>query len=455
MPLSLAEQLKIRRQRLAKLVDVPALLWSGRSQSRNFPANTFPFRASSHFLYFAGLPLENAAIHLEMGRLTLFMDDPSPASALWHGTPLTRAQVAAELGADAAYPLAALNSYGADAATIAAPDQATQLVQSRVLDRLITPAHQPQGVDLALAQAVIALRLVHDELALEEIRKAIAVTLTAHRIGMAMSQTAKLEAGIRAAMESVIISNNMTCAYSSIVTVQGAVLHNNHYGNRVREGHLLLADVGAETASGWAADVTRTWPIADKFSATQRAIYDLVLTAHDAAIAAIRPHVEYRDIHLLACLTLTQGLVELGILQGNPQELVDRDTHALFFPHGIGHLLGLDVHDMEDLGDLAGYAPGRTRSTRFGLGYLRLDRPLQAGMVVTIEPGFYQVPAILQDPERRATYKDCVNWERLAQFADVCGIRIEDDVLVTATGAEVLTAALPTQAEEIEQAVTG
>jgi Xaa-Pro aminopeptidase len=188
---------------------------------------------------------------------------------------------------------------------------------------------------------------------------------------------------------------------------------------------------------------------------TQRALYDVVLAAHDACIAAIRPGVEYREIHLLGCLTLAAGLIDLGILQGQPQELVDRDAHALFFPHGIGHLLGLDVHDMEDVGDLAGYVAGRSRSQRFGLGYLRLDRPLQAGMVVTIEPGFYQVPAILQDPDRRTTYQDCVNWERLAQFADVRGIRIEDDVMVTATGAEVLSAALPTRAEEIEQAVTG
>lgn len=138
---------------------------------------------------------------------------------------------------------------------------------------------------------------------------------------------------------------------------------------------------------------------------------------------------------------------------GNPQDLVEQDAHALFFPHGVGHLLGLDVHDMEDLGDLAGYAPGRSRSDRFGLGYLRLDRPLQTGMVVTIEPGFYQVPAILQDLQRRDRYRNLVNWERLAEFMDVRGIRIEDDVLVTATGSEVLSAKLPTEIEAIEQLV--
>jgi Xaa-Pro aminopeptidase len=164
--------------------------------------------------------------------------------------------------------------------------------------------------------------------------------------------------------------------------------------------------------------------------------------------------VEYQDIHFLAAETIAQGLVDLDILQGKPQDLVAMDAHALFFPHGVGHLLGLDVHDMEDLGDVAGYEPGRSRSDRFGLGYLRLNRPLQSGMLVTIEPGFYQVPAILNDANFRAKYQDVVNWERLAQFADVRGIRIEDDVLVTESGAEVLTGELPTKIQEIEDLVS-
>ncbi|NEP76570.1 M24 family metallopeptidase, partial [Okeania sp. SIO2G5] len=172
-----------------------------------------------------------------------------------------------------------------------------------------------------------------------------------------------------------------------------------------------------------------------------------------ACIAAIKPGVEYESIHMIAAQVIAEGLVDLGILRGDPNDLVAQDAHALFFPHGVGHLLGLDVHDMEDLGDLAGYAPGRSRSDRFGLGYLRLNRPLQAGMVVTIEPGFYQVPAILNHPEWRSRYQEMVNWERLADFADVRGIRIEDDVLVTATGHEVLTRSLPTGITDIEALV--
>ena len=180
-----------------------------------------------------------------------------------------------------------------------------------------------------------------------------------------------------------------------------------------------------------------------------------MLVAHDTCIDYIRPGEEYQEIHLLGATVIAQGLVDLGILRGNAEDLVEMDAHALFFPHGIGHLLGLDVHDMEDLGDLAGYEEGRTRSKRKGLNYLRLNRPLRPGMLVTIEPGFYQVPAILNNPEVRSQYADVVNWERLADFADVRGIRIEDDVLVTQTGREVLTADLPTEPGAIESLVMG
>jgi Xaa-Pro aminopeptidase len=449
----LADTLRLRRQKLANLIKVPVLLWSGQRSSRNFRANTFPFRASSHFLYFAGLPLENAVIYLDSSKLTLFVDEAGPADALWHGASPTREEIAAQIGADEAYPLSALKRFADQVATIAAPDPATRLTQSHLLERTVSPANALRDADLELARAIVTLRSTHDDAALAEIRRAIAVTVQAHQAGMAATARAKVEAQIRSAMEGVMLAHNMTCAYNSIVTVHGEVLHNETYHHPVKSGDLVLADVGAETETGWASDVTRTWAASGKFSPTQRALYDVVLEAHDRAIAHVCPDVEYRDVHLLACSAIAEGLVDLGILKGNPADLVEMDAHALFFPHGVGHLLGLDVHDMEDLGDLAGYEAGRTRSDRFGLGYLRLDRPLRPGMVVTIEPGFYQVPAILNDPVRRETYRNVVNWERLAEFSDVRGIRIEDDVLVTPTGAEVLTAALPTDATSVEQLV--
>ncbi|MEM1251623.1 MAG: aminopeptidase P family protein [Cyanobacteria bacterium P01_H01_bin.21] len=454
--MTLAKTLKKRRRQLAKQLDNPVLLWSGQATPRNFPANTHPFRPSSHFLYFAGLSLDNAVIHLADGHLTLFMDEATPAQTLWHGPSPSRAELANKIGAGKALPLEDLKHFTNDqVATLKVQDSATALQQEQLLNRSVPMAKQSQEQDLALLEAIVQLRMCHDDYALGEMRRAAQVSVSAHKAGMAATAFGKnlTEAHIRAVMEQVIMANAMTCAYNSIVTVHGEVLHNNHYHHPLGENDLILADVGAETETGWASDITRTWPVSGKFSATQRDLYDVVLAAHNACIAAAKPGVEYRELHLLACRTLAAGLVDLGILIGQPDDLVAQDAHALFFPHGVGHLLGLDVHDMEDLGDLAGYAPGRSRSDRFGLGFLRLDRPLQAGMAVTIEPGFYQVPGILQDKRNQECYANLVNWGRLAEFADVRGIRIENDVLITEDGCEVLTAELPTDAEIIESLV--
>jgi Xaa-Pro aminopeptidase len=390
---------------------------------------------------------------MEAGSLELFMDEGTPSSALWHGETPTRQELAEAIGADAAFPLADLNKRIQEAATIAVQSESICQQQAQFLKRDIVAT--PSGHDLELAAAIVALRLIHDEGALEELRIAAQVTVSAHLAGMAATPTAKRESEIRAAMEGVIIAEDMSCSYQSIVTVHGEVLHNNHYHHSIHAGDLLLADVGAETATGWAADVTRTWPVSGGFSATQRAIYEVVLSAHDVCIAKVAPGEEYQNLHLLAAQVIAEGLVDLGILRGQPEDLVAMDAHTLFFPHGVGHLLGLDVHDMEDLGDLAGYESGRVRSDRFGLCYLRLNRPLRPGMLVTIEPGFYQVPALLQDPERRAKYQKVVDWERLEAFTDVRGIRIEDDVLVTESGHEVLTGALPTDPDTIEDLMSG
>ncbi len=452
---ALETTLRDRRQKLSRLVHCPVVLWSGRRLSRNFPANQYPFRASSHFLYFAGVSLENAAVRLESGRLELFVDDPDPAEELWVGEMPKRHEMARLIGADAAFPLSELGSRCEGAATIAVQDGTTPSQQAQLLGRSLSSPTEPRGIDAELANAIVTLRSQHDTAALSDIRTAVSASIEAHKAGMKATPNSNTEAQVRAAMEGVILSHNMTVAYNSIITTHGEVLHNERYDRALKPGDLLLADVGAEMPTGWASDITRTWPVSGRFSATQRDIYDVVLAAHDRAIAEVRPGVEYRNIHLLAARVIAEGLVNLGILIGNPDTLVETDAHALFFPHGVGHLLGLDVHDMEDLGDRAGYEKNRARSERFGLRFLRLHRPLLENMVVTIEPGFYQVPGILNNPQNREKYRQVVNWERLEMFADVRGIRIEDDVLVTEDGSEVLTANLPTQAEAIEHLVRG
>jgi Xaa-Pro aminopeptidase len=450
--LALAEALNQRRQRLGKTMNTPAIFWSGRAPARNYPGSPYPFRANSHFLYLAGLPLENAAIRVENGKLELYVDEGGPAAALWHGETPSRDAIAEAIGADAAFPLSELEGKSRDAATIPVQDAYTQERQSKLLERPISARSLSEN-DLKLANAMIELRLIHDAFAIAQVREAVATTVAAHKAGMRATPKAKREAQVRAVIEGIMVAEDVSPAYGSIVTVHGEVLHNEQYHHAITPGELLLVDAGAESSMGWSSDITRTWPTAGHFSPTQRAIYEVVLAAHDRCIAAMAPGVEYRDIHLLAAQVLAEGLVDLGVLVGNPEDLVAQDAHALFFPHGIGHLLGLDVHDMEDLGDLAGYAEGRTRSKRFGLGYLRLDRILKAGMITTIEPGFYQVAAILDAPANREKYQKMVNWNRLAEYADVRGIRIEDDILVTEEGSEVLSAALPCDVSSIEQMV--
>lgn len=450
-----------RRAALARaLGSHAALLFSGGRRARNYTANPYPLRVDSHFLYLVGAQLPDAVLLVEAGKHELFMPEPEPDDALWHGARPGFVEIAKLTGVDRVRPLAELHVEigirGAEhVATLPSLDPHTRNRQRAWLVRAWPDDAPPKvdalgHLDLELADAMIALRLVHDEGALEMIRAAIAGTTRAHLAGMAVTRPGLFEHDVRAAMERELIACGMDTAYGSIVTVHGEVLHNDSYHRQLAAGDLLLADVGGEH-HGWASDVTRTWPVSGQFSPTQRALYEIVLAANEAAIARVRTGVRYRDVHLAAARVLARGLVDERILRGDPDGLVERGVHALLFPHGVGHLLGLDVHDMEDLGDRAGYARGRARSTQFGLGYLRLDRDLQPGMVVTIEPGLYLVDAILNDDALAGPFvrDGSLDRERLRDFADVRGIRIEDDVLCTPTEPVVLTAAIPKTASEV------
>lgn len=449
-----------RRRALASRLGGPALLFSGVARPQNYPANVFPFRPDSHFLYLTGMWLENAAVLVRPEGDVLFMPAEDPADVVWHGPSPSWEQVKAATGVAEVRDIAKLDA-GVSApspATLPAIDANTRFRQGRLLGRAwADPGATVQlgDRDAELADAMVGLRLVHDEAAKQLMRQAGAATVEAHLAGMRATKPGLRESDVRAAMEAPLLARDMGTSYPSIVTAHGEILHSRGYDNTIAAGDLLLADVGA-SHRGWAGDVTRTWPVSGKFSATQRAIYEIVLASQLAAIAAVKPGVRYRDIHLATSLIIARGLVDEGILKGDPEGLVERGAHALFFVHGLGHLLGLDVHDMEDLGDRAGYAPGRTRSQQFGLCYLRLDRDLVPGMAVTIEPGFYQIPALLErGSELVAPFDADGTLDRavLAKFADVRGIRIEDDVLVTATGNEVLTAGLAKQASDVEALV--
>jgi Xaa-Pro aminopeptidase len=442
-----------RRARLLAALPAPALIPAGLPVPRNYPANPYPYRASSHFLYLVGLALPGAALWLDGDETRLLVPPVEADADLWHG-PSPGPEALRELTGLHTAPLTALASLRRGRFVACPP--CVHLETAHALGALLERAPHELGRDerdVPLLEALIALRLQHDEGALAELRRAADVSVRAHLEGMARTQPGGTEQALVAAMEAECAREGFTTAYPSIVTTHGEVLHNHDHGHVLAAGDLVLCDLGAETDTGYAADITRTWPVSGKFSATQRALYELVLAMQQAAIAQVRPGVRYRDVHLAAARVLTDGLVQLGILRGQVDALVEDGVHALFFPHGIGHLLGLDVHDMEDLGDRAGYAPGRTRSAQFGLSYLRLDRDLVPGMLVTIEPGFYQVPSLLHAPERVGIDARALDRRKLAAFADVRGIRIEDDVLVTATGHEVLTRALPKAPDAVEARV--
>jgi Xaa-Pro aminopeptidase len=452
----IASAARTRRAALQKrLGPRPSLVPAGSAPARNYPKNPYPFRASSHFLYLVGLALEDSYLWLDGEDARLLLPERDPLDALWHAQPLD-AELLAEwtgLTLDRSAHLPELARGRAVAIPPVLGDQRQEL--ARALGR---PPHElgaSEEVDGPLLEALVALRLNHDAAAEHELRRAARTSVEAHRVGMRETGPGKLESDITAAMEAVFRRAGFATAYGSIVSVRGEILHNHEHNGLLRNGDLLLADVGGETDTGYASDITRTWPVSGRFSPSQRALYEVVLAAQHAAIAHAQPGVRFREVHLKAAHTLTEGLIALGILRGRADELVARGTHALFMPHGIGHLLGLDVHDMEDLGDRAGYAPGLARATQFGLSYLRLDRVLRPGMAVTIEPGFYQVPFLLAAPERVGLDGSAVDYERLKSFSDVRGIRIEDDVLITELGNEVLTAALIKDPGAIEAAVRG
>jgi Xaa-Pro aminopeptidase len=441
-----------RRRRLDRRLAGPKLFVAGLPRPRNFAHNPYPFRAESHFLYFVGRSIERAALVVDGTRTALYVEPPTADDALWFGPKPSLEELSREL----AIEVRPLEELAPEPETSILPpqDAETAFWLADLLERDVEPGGGDvvDGGDARLADAVIELRLRHDAAAVEQLRLAAAVTAEAHREGAIATRPGVREATVRAAMDGAIVASGMTHAYAPIVTVHGEVLHSNTYDRELAPGDLLLADVGAETPEGWAGDVTRVFPVSGTFSGSQRELYEAVLAAQLRAIDAVRPGARFLDVHRASGRALTESLVTLGILRGDPEELYERGAAALFFPHGVGHLLGLDVHDMEDLGDRAGYAPGRQRQVTPGDAYLRLDRDLEPGMCVTIEPGFYRIPSLLEEARNGALGR-CIDWDVLARFSDVRGIRIEDDVLVTSTGSDVLTRDIPKTASDVEAAM--
>ena len=454
-----SDLLRKRRATLAAtLHGEPILLMGHTVMPRNYLANPMGFRQDSTFLYYTACRRPGAALLVEGGRSVLFLPEPSPDDALWHGEVMEMDREGASCSADAVRPrgeLAAevgrIQSQG-PLHTLPVTDPIANRALRAVTGLELDPA-RPESGSLMLLSAVIEQRLRHDHAGITEMRAAGVVTRRAHRAAMAATRPGTTELEMQALIEAVFRAAGMEPSYPSIVSVRGEVLHGHATPRFMDPSQLLLVDAGAETEQGYASDVTRTWPVSGTFTPRQRDVYEAVLAAQEAAIAACRPGNRYRDVHLEAARVLARALVDFGLLRGDVDNLVAMGAHAAFFPHGVGHLIGLDVHDMELFGDLAGYGAGRERSEQFGLSYLRLDRDLEPGMAVTIEPGLYLVPAILHDPTLRARLSDSVDWARAETWLPFGGIRIEDDVLVTTGDPELLTPDIPKTVADVEALV--
>ena len=446
-----------RRATLARELKRPLVLFSGLARARNYQGNYHPFRASSTYLYFGGPPLEGAALVTEpqsdgADGCTLLRVPPASDDALWHG-------VMPDDGAIAA-------AAGLEPTGLAAPDQLEAVLGGREAAYVEVPCHTTVDwisrvgllpIEEREQLVIINMRLIKDEHELTAMRRAAAVTVDAHRAAMGAAVAGRREADVAAAFHEVLVANECNPSFTPIVTVRGEVLHGQGYPNDLADGALLLMDGGAEEPGGYACDVTRTFPVGGRWSSVQRQLYDTVLNAMHQAIGACVVGRRYREVHDIAGRVICDGLVQAELLKGDPAELSERRAHTLFFAHGVGHLIVLDVHDMEDFGDLAGYAPGRKRREHFGDKYLRLDRDLEAGMCVTVEPGIYFVPAIWDDEDLVGPLKDVVNRPAVDAFLKerFGGIRIEETVHVAAGGPETLTATLASDAEEVAKCVGG
>lgn len=452
-----------RRERLLARLQRPLLLFSGAALSRNYPANTFPFRADSNFLYFFERPEPGSAALFDPadGAVTLFLPERTLADALWHGEVESFEAAKARHRVQTVLPVESLEAHverlakGRQLDAVAVADfKATQRARALTGQELRFDEASQVGAPEVL-DAIAALRLRKDPDELAEMRKTAVVTHEAHLAAMKASRPGATEELLAGLVEGAFARAGCVQAYGTILSVRGEVLHNHSHANTLAAGDVVLLDAGAENETGYCSDVTRCWPVGGAFSPEGRDVYDLVLAAEEHAISQVKPGLRYRDLHLSASRVLAQGLVGLGLLSGSVDGLVEAGAHAVFFPHGLGHQIGLDVHDLEAFGDRVHYR-GRTRSTQFGLSYLRMDLDLAEGMVFSIEPGLYFVPAILRSPEFRERFKGQVHFERAERFLAMNGgrgfggIRIEDDVVCTATGAEVLTAAIPRRREAIE-----
>ena len=452
-----------RRNRLRNALKNGLILILGNNESpMNYPANGYHFRQDSNFLYFFGTDIPGLAgiFDIDNGKDYLFGNDVDIEDIIWMGTQKKIAEYGSDTGVDAVEQYSRLYDY----IELALKQKRTihYLPQYRAENKMqlgkilgINPEKINDYTSVELIKAIVTLREVKDKHEIAEIEKWSEVAYEMHVTAMKMTRAGIFEREIAGIIEGIAIKNGGQVSFPVICSVNGEILHNHYHGNMLREGKLLLTDAGAESAMHYATDITRTYPVNGKFTQKQKEIYQIVLDANNAATKASKPGVPYQDIHLITAKVIAEGLKNLGLMKGDTGEAVSSGAHALFFPHGLGHMMGLDVHDMEDLGEnFVGYDDEIKRINEFGIAYLRLGKRLKSNFVVTNEPGLYFIPALIDQWKKDNKLTQYINYHTVDQYRDFGGIRIEDDLLITGTWCRILgKKRVPVTIEEIENTV--
>jgi Xaa-Pro aminopeptidase len=448
-----------RRKQLLAQMDSGLILLSGNEESpMNFTENVYPFRQDSTFLYYSGLDHPHLAILLDVDeeKVILFGDEPTIEEVVWMGPQPSLAGRAGEVGINETAPFIDLAAHLQKARKQDRPihylppyRHDIQIWLHKWLERSLDEVKSQAS--LPLIKAVVSQRSLKSEAELREMELAVAISGAMHEAAMKAARPGIREAHLAGIAEGIAVAAGGQLAYPIIMTVNGQTLHNHSHDNELASGQLVLGDFGAETGLHYAGDITRTFPVDPKFTGRQQDIYQIVLEAQLAALEYLQPGRRFLDAHLLAARTITEGLKALGLMQGDTEEAIQQGAHALFFPHGLGHMIGLDVHDMENLGeDFVGYSENVSRSDQFGLQSLRFAKAMQPGHVLTVEPGIYFIPELIDQWKGDGKFKDFIKYDMLDDYLDFGGIRLEDNVAITEEGCRLLGNPIPKTIEEVE-----
>ncbi len=427
----------------------------------NYAANQHGYVQDSCFGYYFGIPQPFLAgvVDFDSGDAIIFGDEPTLDDLIWLGSATPLAEWAARSGVKSVLGYGDLPEWlkknrRGRAVHYTPPFRGTTAIE--LSEWLGIPVSDvAQHASAALVRAIIAQREIKSAEEIAEMEFALFVTARMHAAAMRLSRPGAMEHEISGAMEGIVRAADLSLAYPVIFSARGEILHNTNHDRGLAAGDLVVNDSAAASRLGYASDITRTLPIGGRFDAKQRLFYELVLAAQKAAIDACRAGTSYLTVHRLAARVMIEGLIAEGLFRGDPDTIVESGAYALCFPHGVGHQIGLDVHDMEGLGeDMVGYDDTVRRSALFGLQNLRMAKPLKPGMVVTVEPGLYFIPMLIERWQSEGRHKEFIDYERVRSFLGVHGIRIEDDVLVTGAAPRVLGPGIPKEMGEIEAALS-